>query len=360
MSSEEQLYGLAEHVRTHSGDHILRSRDQFVPWVSDQAPDLAAEAQALAAAFEADVAARIGQAADPDLEAEAAAAEIAGREAVSLAAARAAVNVARRLDAAPAVAAAVEKPFWQNKWVMGGAAAIALLVVFQMAQQRPPPPAQPSMPCGPSQPSSACVQPPVQPGTPGAPGLPGAPPPTAAPGAPAPPGTAPGVGPTGTPIENPIQGPPRQAPSMAPAAQDSGTPFLAAPGAQMPLLNPSYMRGTGTYLHFQLRTAAGNMQVTVLVPEGWDNGEGVYSFQRVGHTGEPIYSIGMGPFAPIMTAQGPSRVSVPLFASDPAQVGGFCLAFNGNPGDRDVPLRGSTMCAMDRSCTQVHGCAKVR
>ncbi|RZJ82600.1 MAG: hypothetical protein EON88_30175, partial [Brevundimonas sp.] len=185
MSVEDRLYALAQQYRDQFGPSGLSNSAQLVSQLSSRAPDLHGEIRALAAAIHADAGGRAARSVNAGLEIEAIAAEIAANEKLSISIVRPAVAVAAKLGpvaagaptaggwagdsviagasppasyappvapphpggypqggyvppvgpgAEPTLAAA--KPFYQNRWVLGGVAAVAAFGLYTSMNQK--------------------------------------------------------------------------------------------------------------------------------------------------------------------------------------------------------------------------------
>ena len=392
MSLEDRLYALAEEARQQHGAAFLRSPELLIPPLTTQAPDLHAEIRVLAHLLRDDVVAKIAAAADPVAEENRLAAEIATRERLSIVAFAPAIAVARRLGQIPAAAAAAAAPaapaggdwagdsvvaggpapayapgpaaapagapaaapfalpfgltsakiqeLMKNKWVLGGAAALVLLVGYQMMNK----PAQ---------------QPPGQVNVPVAPGGQG---PAAGPGGPAGPATGPGGGPA--PATGPAAGgPPAGAPPGAGAPGNGGgghmPPALGPPNGQLPVLTTQRTNDGSIALFFTLPVASGPAVGMVMTPGGgWDAGQGRVGFMRPGSN--QLDTLGMGAAQRVNSQAAPVRVIQPQWQQDAIGVGAICIAFIGQQGQQDVSVQGSTMCVMDSQCNQPTACGRVQ
>lgn len=273
-------------------------------------------------------------------------------------------------------------PIWQNKWVLGGAAAAVLLVGWQMTQKPAPqpPPKGEVITVGPVGPNGEPLggpngQPP-KPGDGGPyPGFGGPAPATGPNGQPVATGPTgqPVTGPNGQPVTGPngqpvAQGPNGQPVQQPPQPPQGGlvetdpqpmSPLLAAPDQTLPWINVDYTPVIGSNLNFKVRTRAGVHDVSVILPDGWDNGWATITFALNGNGGS-LYSIGRGTTELRSWEGRPQRVYVPQWMQDNASVGGICLAFVGRPGQNDVSLTDSALCVMNRDCTQPYACGKPR
>src|SRR5690606_11883915 len=97
MSIEDRLHALAQQYGAERGSAALTDPTQLVAQLSSKAPDLHGEIRALAAAIQANAAARIAAAPNTDLEAQAIAAEIAASQKLSMTSVIPAVAVVQRL-----------------------------------------------------------------------------------------------------------------------------------------------------------------------------------------------------------------------------------------------------------------------
>ncbi len=376
MSIEERLFALAQQYRDRKGAAAMADATQFVPQLASQAPDLHIEIRALATAVQANAAGRIARAANGDLEAAAVAAEIAGAQKLSMASVTPAVAVARRLGSTPSAAAmapapaaegwagdsviagssppppyapqvapvhpgyapplpapaAAKPPVWQNKWVLGAAGAVALLVGYQQMNQQPLPGPGPNPPG------------PVPPG-------PGPNPP-----GPVPPG--PGPTPPGpTPPPGPGPDVPTPSPSSGGGSNGGGGgnqfPALAPPGSPQPTLSVQ-PQGQGYLVGFSV---VGNAGLVSLPPGGWEKGDAGLMLTRNPQNQQPD-SMGSGKFQRLQSGNNPVRVAQIQWQQDNLGLGPVCVAFIGN-GGQDVSLKGSKMCLMDGPCSKPIGCGQL-
>lgn len=368
MSIEDRLFALAQQYAGQYGPAGLADQATLISQLSSQAPDLHAEVRALAAAMSVNAAARIKAAGNADLEAQAIAAEIAASQKLSMAVVTPAVAVARRLDVAAAVetpkpadagwagdsvvvgaapvpapptappiappaapiaagnAGAVpppapptaDKPIWQNKWAIGGAGAIALLLAYQNFSKPTGQPAPGPAPTSSNDPFS------------------------------------PNPNPT-LPNPNPVPTMPNPAPTglNPPGPNNQGLPELAPPGGPLPTLLVR-QQGQGFVVGFSLRGAAG----LVAAPQGgWDRGPGMIAFARDPRAQKPD-SVGGGTFERISSNQGPSRLMRVQWQQDGLNVGAMCVAFVGS-GGQDVNPAGSRLCVLDGGCSQAVACGQL-
>lgn len=387
MSVEERLHSLAAQVRQQHGDAFLCTPAQFVPRLTSQAPDLYGEARALAAALAMNAAGSIAAAPDPEAEATRVAADIAGRERLSMAVATPAVAVARRLGplraaAMPSAPAASEwagdsviaapppptyhaappaaphhpvppstahapqpvtgpeehqragaaEPIWKNRWALAAAGAVGLLVLYQVGSKQQQGQQVPPMAAPPQQ----------GPGVQGQPMQPGQAPPPA--------GQQPNTGPVPSmPQPGPQQGP-----------QQAGLPLLQPPGGNLPALAVQQGPGGAPVIFFQVQTRGGPVPAMVGLPAGgWDSGPAMFGFTRQGNSGGQPDTMGMAPFRSVNGQSGPVRTATPNWQQDNIGVGDICVAFMGSQPAPDVVLRGATMCVMDASCGQAAGCGRM-
>ena len=356
MSIEDRLFALAQQYAGQHGPAALADQATMISQLSSQAPDLHAEVRALAAAVSVNAGSRIAAAGNADLEAQAIGGEIAASQKLAMASVMPAIAVLRRLAAAgemptpapvmpapadagwagdsvvagatPAAAAVpsapppvaapplsppapvqADKPIWQNKWAIGGAAAVALLLAYQNFAKPTGPSPTPTATAGPTGPS-------IGPSTPGAP----APLPTFSPQAP---------------------------------GQSAGLPELAGPGGQMPTLLVR-QQGQGFVVGFTLRGVA----AMVAAPQGgWDRGPGMIALARNAQAQQPD-SVGSGMFQRTNSDQGPSRLMRVQWQQDNLNAGPMCVAFVGTSG-QDVNPSGSRLCVLDGGCGRAVACGQL-
>ncbi|UZK67842.1 hypothetical protein [Sphingomonas sp. M1-B02] len=403
MSVEERLQSLAISYRDQFGPAALTNAAHLVPQLSSKAPDLHAEIRALAAAFASNAGSRIAAAANPDLEIQAIASEIAAAQKLSIASVRPAVVVAQRLAAAaplapnaagagwagesviagasppasfaphvapqfayappPAGPLAEEqeeeedeeeekKPIWQNKWAVGGvAAAVALFAYSNMNKQPQPGPPFEQGGQGGGQGGQGGGQG-GQGGGQGGQGGQGG-------------GGQGGQGGGG-------QGGGGQGGGQGGQGGGAGSgsaqaPMLAPPSSgQLPML---YMQQsqTGTpAIGFSIPTQVGAITGALLLPAGgWDNGPATVAFARDPNS-QQIDSAGQLMLTRTQGSGAPTRAGTVNWQQDGINLGGMCVAFmtaqggqGGQGGLPEVTLKGSKMCILDGECQRVVGCGQV-
>lgn len=364
MQIEDRLYALVAQARQQYGDAFLRDPAQLTPRLSSQAPDLYGEIRVLAALLAEDGAARIAAAPDPAAEEARLAAEIAGRERVSISVFAPALAVARRLGplgaavpsaapaaggwagdsvvvGAPVAAAPVQAhayapqppphpaagsfltgktELWKNRWIQVAAVGVALLVGYQF-MQRGQDPQQPDVAQGPV--------------------------------------PAPNPGPTPGPNPGPNPGPTPQ----PPAGGQQNMPVLAPPSGQIPTLGVQQMQNGAYGIGFTLPIQGGQVSGMVMLPPGgWQAGQTHIGFSR-SPTGD-LESVGAGTLQLVSSQNGLMRAMQPQWQQDNIGFGEICLAFfngqNGQGQQQDVSLQGSVMCVMDSSCSRPAACGRVQ
>jgi hypothetical protein len=413
MSPEDRLFALLQQIRAAEGDAALAAPDALVPRIAAQAPDLYGEARALAAALKIGAPARLAGAPDPAGEVARLGAEIAAAERLSMACVEPALAVVRRMGntvplpppapppvaggwagdsvavgapvppppaypGAPAYAppappppppAATPTPVWQNKWALGAAGAVAVLVGLntfgRQAQQPQQPP--PQQPMGGGQGGGQGGGAPFGGGVPQGPG---------GGGQPGGGGAVPGQGGGGG---MPMGGDPNgQDPGAAPMGPPSGPPAggggggtggtgglatLQPPGGAIPTMAVRRGQDGTIALGFSVMTRGGAMPGVVLLPaNGWDSGPTMVAFSRPGS--EQPETLGGGQMQRGQGQGGPMRAVQPQWQQDGIGMGNICIAFSGGgqgggQGGGDVPLQGSTMCVMDGACGRAAGCGRV-
>lgn len=400
MSIEDRLFALAQQYRDRNGAAALGDATQFVPQLSSQAPDLHVEIKALSAAVQANAAARITSAANADLEAQAIAAEIAGAQKLSIASVAPAVAVARRLGSAPVMmppptgggggwagdsviagssppppyappvapphpgyppvppqVAPAAKPYWQNKYVLGGLG-VALLAFGYQNMNKPqngPGPLPPEPPPGSTSGSTGSGG--TSSGATGGDGTSGGFSTTGG-------GTSGGASTTGgfsTTGGGSTGSGGTSGGSTSGGSASGGTssgggggfPALGPPNGQLPTL-AARPQGQGFIVGFSLSGVPG---IISLPPGGWDGGNVTLALMR-NPQGQQPDSMGGGKFQRIQSGNNPVRVAQIQWQQDNIGVGPACIAFIGN-GGQDVKLSGARMCLMDGACNQPLGCGQI-
>lgn len=372
MSVEDRLLVLLTQVRQSGGDAVLRDPHALRSRLSSQAPDLHGEIQALAAALAMGAPARVAAAADPAAERAAVAAEIAGRERLSMGVVQPAVEVACLAGTGGAAApppraggdwvgdsivagpqpapgappvypqnppgypphmpvspdpswrhAQAAQPWYKNKTIVGVAAAGIVIAAFGFSR---------------SQQTDMNTQTPQ--------------------GLPAP--------------NNPVNGPQPQQPGLPqpglpqpgqPQAQGgqmrTGGPMIAPRGGNLPLLQQQASPGGSVGIGFNVPGAAGPVEAIVVLPAGgWDAGNA--TLVAVESVGNRQQSVGSGRFQRIQAGSVPVRLMQIQWEQDGLGAGPTCIAFEGTAGQSDVALSGSTMCVMDGACSQAMGCGRIQ
>lgn len=373
MSTNERLLTIVQQCRSENGDAFLRRADQFVPRLTGQAPDLFGEIKALGRAFEIGSADRIARSADPDSEVEAISREIAESEKLSFRCVQIAVAVARHIGplggalppaagddwagdsvvvgapvagpahTAPPIAAHAphtvhrtsadeeghdedededeDEPFWKNKWVLGGGAAV-LVFMFYSAQSPAPPGSQ-----QPQQPQGGVQQPQ------------------------APAGNQPAPGPNG------------QAPPGGGGQQGQNAPPLLNNGqGQVPTLRLERTPDGNFGIVFSIMTQNGPAPAFVMVPADWNTIPGFVGFWPSGtpNFSAPPATVGGAPFQFFNNQGQPVRYMNPQWQQDNIGLGEICVSFETAQQAQDVTVQGSTMCIRDGSCNQAAGCGLVQ
>jgi len=358
MSIEERLFSIVDQCRQQQGDAFLQSPDKLTARLSSQAPDLFAEVKALAAVLSGGDVNRIEAAADSDTEAKKVAQEIATREGLGMAVARTAVAVARRIGPLAAGSASVanasdgwagdsvvagapatppppatptpppepvydeddeekdEKPFWQNKVMLGAAAAVLVAIGYANSGEDTPP--------GPPVVGRGDQQPPGSSG-----------------------GSSSGGG--GGSSGGGNQGP------------DEAV-LLQPPGGNIPTLKTTDGPNNTTLIGLSVQNQNNVVSGIVAIPKGgWDSAPSIVAFWPAGTTDfntQPA-SIGQAIFQRARTQNGsPGRFSVPVWKQDNIGFKQICIGFEGT-GGQDVTLSGSTICILDSQCQRAASCGKV-
>jgi len=341
-----------DNIRQRFGDDVLTDPGRLIVLMSDEAPELRNPIRALAAALAAGTADRLRASRDPAGDAARLAAEIAAAHGIDAHAARVGVDLAARVGGAsvalPAAypipgpaPAAPARTEWvgastpmpgpvppaatpaagmaefagklKNKWVLGGAAALVALYLFN--NQRPSPAPQPA--------------PRAQP----------------APQAPAP--------------QQPVQPVPTQQPAAP--GNSGGLPLLSAdPATASNTVIPVQQSQQGSVLNFGAPGPSGTLHGIIVVSnQGW--GQALVGIATLGASQPETVS---DP-APFQLQQGSgiiSRVMLPHWQRDGINAGGICVVFWQHQGT-DVQLHGSNLCLLavrDNDCKQMIGCATVQ
>lgn len=394
MSVEERLQSLAQSYRDQFGPAALTNAAQLVPQLSSRAPDLHAEIRALAAALGSNAGGRIAAAANPELEIQAIAAEIAASQKLSIASVRPAVVVAQRLAATAPMANAAgagwagesviagasppasfaphvapqfaqapppagplaeeeeadeeKKPIWQNKWAVGGvAAALALFAYTNMNKQPAGPPFEQG---GGGQGGGGQGGGGQGGGGQGGGGQGG--------------GGQGGGGQGGGGQGGQGQGGNPQAPMLAPPSS-----------GQLPTLYTQQGQSGAPAIGFSIPTQVGAITGALMLPAGgWDNGPATIAFAKNPNS-QQIDSAGQLMLTRMQNNGPPTRAGTVNWQQDGINLGGMCVAFvgggqgqgaqggqngqGGQGGGQDVPLKGSKMCILDGECQRVVGCGQV-
>ena len=135
-------------------------------------------------------------------------------------------------------------------------------------------------------------------------------------------------------------------------------PMLAPPqqGTQLPTLQAGNNQA-GTALNFGMRTQGGGIQGSVLVSsQGWDGGV-VVAFAGPNAREPETLSVPQ-PAVLHRLQQGAARVVQPRWQFDRVGIRDICVVFE-QGGAADVTLRGSVMCVYSANCAQVIGCGRV-
>lgn len=399
MSVEDRLLSLLVQARQQGGDAALADAPGLIARLSSQAPDLHGEIRALVSALATGAPARIAAAANQTVERQAIAAEIAGRERLSIGVVDPALEVLMlsgiempRGMPTPAPAPGgwagdsvlvgggaqpapawqpqpapqpspgqpqpyapagpwsgeppVDKPVWEQTWFY---VVIALLIVGgAFYYMKPAPQQQVAQQDGPVQPQVGPDGQPIQPQQ-------------------GPNGPQPQVGPDGQPIQ-PQQGQPPQPDRGGPPQPGGGPngpqngggqgelqiggPALSTDQASVPRIPIRRAANGALGLGFSLAAQGGTVNgLVVLPPNGWDAGEGTIIGQRGNAT-----SLGSGKFVRTQVNGAPMRVMTPTWKQDGLGVGTMCVAIAGQQGQQDVNPAGALMCLMDSTCARPVGC----
>lgn len=375
MSVEARLLTLVQNYSAQYGPQALANAQQLIAHLSSQAPDLYGEIRALAAAMNANAAARIAASPDAAGEATRVATEIAGAEKLSMAAANVGVAVARSLGQAapampPAPAAAggwagesvvvqpapaaptpappqnyapppappgyvppgsmpppgarPAQPLYQNKFVLGAVAVVAGFLIYQQTRPSPTPTNQFGPQSGPQRPGPQ------------------------------------GQGPQGSGPQGPgQQGPGPQGDQAGPQAQGGAPPMLGL-GAQAPTLAVSRQSDGTSAIYFQIRTPSGPVVGAVAPPSGsWEGAATAIGFATPGDPNSRITNIGSAQLQ-LQRAQGATARLGQVQWQQGNGIGPLCLAFVGQ-GSGDIPVGGvgSVLCIADGSCNEPIGCGRV-
>ncbi len=357
MSIDERLFALAMQYRDRHGAAVLGDAATLIADMSAQAPDLQNEIRALAAAIGANAAGRIGVAGNPELEAQAIAADIAASNKLPRVVATAGVAVARRLGPVPVTAYAppptalpspvVPKSFWQRPLFLAGIGAVALFVGYrQMNAKSEPLPLPP-------------ITITVGEGTEPEPSPSGAndrPTGDIDPNEPQP--REPNDRPTG--IRDPRDALPANRDDRPRGVIDP--PELASPNDQLPTLTelPSNADTRGVFNFFAFKYNFDRKQImTVAVPAGgWDAkpGGGVFFYDNARN----LSSVAEVSFERNSSNQMPARAIRVQWKRNDADVVPMCLAFIGNKSGPDVVLRDSRLCLLSSDCSRSIGCGSIR
>jgi hypothetical protein len=389
MSVEDRLFALVAQARESGGDALLYDPAALRARLSNQAPDLHGEIQALAAAIAMGAGPRAAGVSDPQAERAAISAEIARREHLSLAVVRPAVDVAclARIPAPPA------PPSAGDAWIGDS------IMVGGVATPPPAPPAaeQPQGFAPPPYTGQSRLSHSVPPGT-----TPYAPRAAAAAAA------APfyqriwfyvalgalliltAIGYTtlngtrgGTTRRDVAAAPAPQAPAAAldsdsaAAVADSGAsgrsaaaaapttaseppiggPSLQPYGATMPVLHVQPLAGGQSAVGFTLVGDNGPIRGAVLLPAaGWESGDSVLT----GRTADGAQAAGRGRYQLTVNRGIPMRVMQVAWSQDEVGAGPTMVGFEGQAGRPDVQLSGSIMCLLDGDNGRPVGCGRVQ
>lgn len=383
MAVEDRLLVLLTQTRQQFGDAILADPAGLRSRLSQQAPDLHGEIQALAAAITGGAPARVGAAADKAAETQAIVNDIAARERLSVAVVRPAVEVAclagiGAITPAPASAGGgwagdseivrprapepqpqpayqpqqpypphpapppggvmgfpEQVPFYRKSWFHWGAAAAVILAVVVGRGV----PVEPEGDTGGNGPQPA-PQPQPQPGPFG--GNPGG----GGPDQPQGPGTIPQPQPPG---------------NGEGAISIANGPTLGDRNGAMPTLTPQRASNGSFGFAFTLPVnGVAPIRGAVILPaNGWDAGQGTIVGKQSRPNGDAA-SVGSGRYERVISAGAPVRFMRPVWESDEIGAGPTCIAFAGAAGQQDVSLSGATMCIMDGGCNQALGCGRIQ
>jgi len=364
MSIEERLFSIADQCRQQQGDAFLQSPEKLTARLSSQAPDLFAEVKALASVLSGGDVSRIEAAADADTEAKTVAQEIATREGLGMAVARTAVAVARRIGPLAAGSASVanasdgwagdsvvaggsatpppsatptpptsepvydeedeeedeedKKPFWQNKIMLGSAAAVVLVIALSRGEPEPAP-----VPNG-----GGGGQPPASSGGQQPPGSTGGQPPAGSSG----------------------------------GGNQGQVVVLQSGDGQLPTIQTEPGPANTTLVKFAVRGSSGLIPGAVAIPQsGWDREHSmVFVWPEGGNFDQKPATFGQAQFIRQRGQNGSvARFAVPTWQEDNADAGQLCVGFQSASG-QDVVLSGAMICIMDAQCQQPVACASVR